>query len=90
MTSDPESADPWSRGMMCLRLAISFDEDLVRLGLAAAVARLREGLAYNDLTLDTDERLFARVMAGEIFGADLAEAICSPRRMELPGARTVH
>jgi hypothetical protein len=40
------------RGMICLSLAIGFEEDRARLGLPAAVDRLRDALAYNGLTLD--------------------------------------
>jgi len=32
--------------MICLSLAVAFEEDRVRLGLAAAVDRLRDALAY--------------------------------------------
>jgi hypothetical protein len=40
------------RGMICLSLAVGFEEDRARLGLAAAVDRLRDALGYNGLTLD--------------------------------------
>jgi hypothetical protein len=36
--------------------------------------------------LDSDDRL----LAGEVKGADLAEAICSARRMGLADASVVH
>jgi hypothetical protein len=55
--------DPW-RGMICLSLAVGFEEDRARLGLPAAVDRLRDALAYNGLTLDGDERLLAGVLDG--------------------------
>ena len=35
---------PLLRGMICLSLAIGFEEDRARLGLAAAVERLRDAL----------------------------------------------
>jgi hypothetical protein len=38
------------RGMVCLSLAVGFEEDRARLGLPAAVNRLRDALAYNGLT----------------------------------------
>jgi hypothetical protein len=39
------------RGMICLSLSIGFEEDKARLGLPAAVDRLRDALAFNGLTL---------------------------------------
>jgi len=38
------------RGMVCLSLAAGFEEDRSRLGLPAAVDRLRDALAFNGLT----------------------------------------
>jgi hypothetical protein len=35
-------------------------------------------------TLDSDERLLADVLAGNVSSVQLAEAICSPGRMGLP------
>lgn len=77
------------RGMICLSLALGFEEDRARLGLPAAV-RLRDALAYNGLTLDGDERLLAGVLEGACPRADLAEAICSPRRMGLSESTATH
>jgi hypothetical protein len=74
------------RGMVCLSIAITFEKDPARLGLPAAVDRLRDALAYNGLTLDSDERLVAGVLTGNVSDVRLAEAICSPRRMGLTGA----
>ena len=73
------------RGMICLSLAVGFEEDRARLGLPAAVDRLRDALAFNGLTQDGDERLLAGVSA-----VQLAEAICPPARMWLPSAQAVH
>jgi hypothetical protein len=75
------------RGMICLKLAVGFEEDRARLGLVAAVDRLRDALAYNGLTLDGDEQLLAGVLTGNMDSAQLAEAICSKRRM---GLQVVH
>ena len=72
------------RGMICLSLAIGFEEDRARLGPPAAVDRLRDALAYNGLTLDSDARLLAGVLAGDVSSVQLAEAICSARRMGPP------
>jgi hypothetical protein len=83
------TGDPW-RGMICLSLAVGFKEDRARLGLMAAVDRLRDALAFNRLTLDSDEPLLAGVLAGDVPGVELAEAISSPRRMSLPEAPAVH
>ena len=69
--------------MICLSLAIGFEEDRARVGAAAAVERLRDVLAYNGLTLDTDERLLASVIDWGVSAVELAEAICSRRRMGL-------
>jgi hypothetical protein len=74
-------------GVVCLSLAVGFERDRVRLGLPAAVERLGNGLAYNGLTLDGDEQLLAGVLIGEVSSIELAEAICSERRMDL---RVVH
>jgi len=81
------AGDPLFRGMICLSLAVGFEEDRTRLGLLAAVERLGDALAYNGLTLDSDEWLLAGVLAGGVFGVELAQAICSPRRMGLPADR---
>jgi len=51
--------------------------------------RLRDPLTLNGLTLDGDKRLFVGVTAGEVSGVELAEAICSPRRMGLRARRWV-
>jgi hypothetical protein len=45
--SFPVIPNPW-RGMICFSLAIGFEEDRARLGLPAAVDRLRDALHYND------------------------------------------
>ena len=45
--------------------------------------RLRDALAYNGLTLDTDERLLAGVINGSVSSVELAKAICSARRIRL-------
>jgi hypothetical protein len=78
------------RGMICLSVAIGFEEHRARLGLPAAVDRLRDALAYNGLTLPSDEKLLAGARAGEVSSAQLAEAICSPWRMALPEAPAIH
>jgi hypothetical protein len=74
--------DLW-RGTICLNIAVGFEEDRARLGLPAAVDRLRDALAYNGLTLHSDARLLAGVLAGDVSSVELAEAICSARRMGL-------
>jgi hypothetical protein len=68
------------RGMICLSLAIGFEEDRARLGLPAAVERLRDALAFNGLMLEGDERLLDGVRHGTVSSVQLAEAICSARR----------
>jgi len=42
----PRLANNLWRGMICLSLAVGFEEDLARLGLAAAVERLRDAPVY--------------------------------------------
>jgi hypothetical protein len=86
----PEVGDPLWHAMICLSLMIGFEEDRARLGLPAAVDRLRDAVAYNGLTLDTDELLLADVLAGDVPSVQLADATCSPRRMGLPEAPAVH
>jgi hypothetical protein len=75
-------SDPLA-GMTCLSLAVGFEEDRARVGLSAAVERLRDALAYNGLTQDGDDRLLAGVLTGEVSSVTLAEAICSAQRMGL-------
>ena len=82
MSGDSDAASLWP-GMICLSLAVGFEEDRAKLGLPAAVDRLREALAYNGLTLDSDERVLAEVLDGSLSSVQLAEAICSERRMSL-------
>jgi hypothetical protein len=82
MTSNCQTVEIW-RGMICLSLAIGFEEDRARLGLPAAVDRLQDALAYNRLTLDSDARLLAGTLTGDVSSVQLAEAICSTRRMGL-------
>jgi hypothetical protein len=82
--------DPLWRGMICLSLAVGFEEDRARLGLPAAADRLRDALAYNGLNLDGDEKLLARVLSGDVSSVQLAEAICLPRRMRHLDVPTVH
>jgi hypothetical protein len=76
------SSNMW-RGMICLSLAVGFEEDRARLGLPAAVDRLRDALSYNGLTLDGDDLLMAQALTGEVSGVQLAEALCSMQRMGL-------
>lgn len=72
--------DLW-RGMICLSLAIGFEEDRARQGLAAAVDRPRDALYYNDLWMPGDDLLLDQVRTGQISSEQFAEAICSERRM---------
>jgi hypothetical protein len=77
------------KGLVCLNLAMRFEEDKARIGLPAAVDRLRDALAYNRLTLVGDERLLAGVLDGSVSSVELAEAICSTRGMGLTGRPVV-
>jgi hypothetical protein len=79
------STDSIFRGMICLSLAVGFEEDRARLGLAAAVHRLRNALIENALWLSGDDELLAGVLAEKVSSQDLAETLCSMRRMGLPG-----
>lgn len=74
--------------MICLSLAIGFEEDRERLGLSAAVDRLRNALKYNGLTLDGDDVLIAGVVTSDVSSEQFAEALCSRRRMGLSGETT--
>src|SRR5438132_1238658 len=47
-------------------------------------------LAYDGLTLDGDERLLAGALEGSASRVQLAEAICSARRMGLSEAPATH
>jgi hypothetical protein len=71
--------------MICLSLAVGFEEDRVRLGLSAAIDRLRNALLENDLSLPDDDQLLASVLTGNVSSQQLAEALCSMKRIGLPG-----
>ena len=86
MTSSP--CDGVVRGMICFSLAVGFEEDRARLGLSVAVDRLRKALVENDLLLPGDEQLLASVLGGEVSSEQFAEALCSMKRMGLPGGAT--
>lgn len=85
-----DTSDPLWRGLICLSLAVGFEEDRTKLGLAAAVNRLRDALAYNALIQDGDEALLAGALDGSVSSVELAEAICSALRMGLSEAPVVH
>jgi hypothetical protein len=70
---------------MCLSLAVGFEEDRARLGLSVAIERLRNALIENDLMLPGDNELMAGVLAGEVSSQQFAEALCSMKRMGVPG-----
>ncbi len=82
------SSDCLIRGMVCLSIALGFEEDRARFGLSSAVERLRNALAENHLVLPGDEELFAAVLKGSISSQELAEQLCSMRRMGVPGGGT--
>jgi hypothetical protein len=71
--------------MICLSLALGFEEDRARLGLSAAIDRLRNALVENDLSLPGDDQLLAGVLAGNVSSEQFAEALCSMKRIGLPG-----
>jgi hypothetical protein len=71
--------------MICFSLALGFEEDRARLGLPAAIDRLRNALFENDLSLPSDEELFADVLSGNISSQQFAESLCSMKRMGLLG-----
>jgi hypothetical protein len=83
------SPDQLVRGMICFSLALGFEEDRGRLGLSAAIDRLRSALAENDLLLPGDDQLLAGVLSGDVSSQHFAEALCSMKRMGLPGG-TAH
>lgn len=83
MTSS--SADRVVRGMICFSLAVGFEEDRARLGLSVAIDRLRNALVENDLLLPGDDQLLAGILGGHISSEQFAEALCSMKRMGLPG-----
>jgi len=66
--------------MICLSLAVGFEEDLRGLACPAAIDRLRDALAYNGLTRDGDDRRMSKVFTGEVSSVQLAEALCSVQR----------
>jgi hypothetical protein len=84
MISDKTTDHLW-RGMLCLSLAMRFERDRARLGLSTALDRVRTALTDNDLWLDGDDELLANVLVGEVSREQFAEALCSMRRMGLPG-----
>jgi hypothetical protein len=58
--------------------------------MQAAVDRLRDALAYKGLTLDSDAKLLAGVLAGDLSSVELADAICSRQRTGLPQSLPLH
>ncbi len=72
------------------RLVTGYCQTIARLGLPAAVDRLRDALAHNTLPLDGDERLVAGVLDGSVSSVQLAEAVCSKQRMGLTDGAIVH
>ena len=83
MTTD--SSDHLVRGIICLSLAVGFEEDRAWLGLSAAIDRLRDALIENDLSLPDDDQLLAGVLTGSVSSEQFAEALCSMKRIGLPG-----
>jgi hypothetical protein len=86
--SSANSANRLIRGMICLSLAVGFEEDRVRIGLPGAIGRLRTALIENDLWLCGDDQLLLGVLTGRVSSEQLAEALCSMKRMRLPGGTT--
>ena len=83
--ADVGSPDQLVRGIQCLGLAISFEEDRARFGLPEAIDRLRSALISNGLWLADDDQLMADVLQGRVSSERFAEALCSMKRMRLPG-----
>jgi hypothetical protein len=88
MTSDKTGDNLW-RGILCLSLAMRFEKDRARLGLLTALDRVRVALGDNGLWLDGDDELLTNVLIGKVSDEQFAEALCSMKRMGLPGG-TVH
>jgi len=86
--STADSPDHLIRGMICLSLALGFEEDRARLGLPGAIDRLRSALIENDLWLCGDDQLLLGVLTGQVSSEQFAEALCSMKRMRLPGGTT--
>ena len=82
------SPDPLVRGILCLSLALGFEEDRARVGLPEAIDRLRTALIANGLWLTGDDQLLADVLQGRLSSEQFAEALCSMKRMQLPGGTT--
>jgi hypothetical protein len=77
------------RGILCLSVAMRFEKDRARLGLSAAIDRVRVALCDNGLWLEGDDQLLANVSTGSVTSEQFAEALCSTQRMGL-GPRRPH
>jgi hypothetical protein len=79
-----QTRDPLWRGMVCLSIAITFREDRTRIGLPAALDRLRDALKRNDLWVAGDDELLAQALTDKLWPEALAEGICSSRKTTDP------
>ena len=78
------------RRTLCPVLISRFRGEGPQLGLATAVERVRQALALNGLLLPDDETVFARALAGEGVGVNVAEWVCSLPRKGYPDAAVTH
>jgi hypothetical protein len=82
------SPDQLIRGILCLSLALRFEEDRARVGLSEAIDRLQSALKSNGLWLVGDDQLLGDVLQGRVSSEQFAEALCSMKRMDFPGGTT--
>ena len=77
------------RGILCLSVAMRFERDRARFGVATALSQVRRALSENGLWLEGDEQLLSGVLGGLVSSERFAEALCSIERLGLAG-RTMH
>jgi hypothetical protein len=78
------------RPTLCPLLISRFRDEQPKLGLAMAVEIAKQALQLNGLLLPDDEAVFARALAGEGVGVNVAEWVCSLPRTNFPDAAATH
>ena len=78
------------RQTLCPLLISRFRDERPKRGLAMAVEIAKQALVVNGLLLPDDEAVFARALAGEGVGVNVAEWVCSLPRTNFPDAAVTH
>jgi hypothetical protein len=81
--------DPF-KALVSVVTAINFEMNRDRLGLVAAVDRLRESLLLNDLWIAGDDAFLAAILTGEVSPVEIAASLCSELRLQATGSADVN